>query len=69
MSAPQEDWPLEAWFRLAVLHLHISPHDFWDMSVRDWLWLCRRSQKTQFSQQDFDDLFSQFPDEEVTDVF
>lgn len=58
-----QNWPIEAWFRLAVLHCHISPDAFWNMPLRDWLWLCQLSSNTKFSQAKLTDLMAQFPDE------
>lgn len=63
MDKKPSNWPFEAWLRLAVLHMKISPESFWDMPVRDWFWLCRVSQKQSVSWDDFQGLFEQFPDE------
>lgn len=35
------NWPFEAWLKIAVLQLGISPEDFWKMSLRDWFALTR----------------------------
>ena len=59
----ENDWHLMIWFRLAVLQLHIQPDAFWDMPLRDWLWLCRKSSKVSISEQDLTALMAQFPDE------
>jgi len=36
-------WPIEAWLKIAVLQLGLSPEDFWKMSLRDWFALTRSS--------------------------
>jgi hypothetical protein len=64
MSDEAQDWPFEKWLRLAIIHLKLSPEDFWNMPVRDWFWLCRKSEKTAVSLDDFQELFQQFPDGE-----
>lgn len=63
MDENAQNWPFEAWLKLAVIHMKISPENFWGMPVRDWLWLCRASQKQAVSLTDFQSLFDQFPDE------
>jgi len=63
MSDESQKWPFEKWLRLAVIHLKLSPEDFWNMPVRDWFWLCRNAQNTPVSLDDFQSLFEQFPDE------
>ena len=30
------NWPFEAWLKVAVLQLGLSPEDFWKMSLKDW---------------------------------
>lgn len=62
-----QQWPLMAWFRLAVLQLHIQPENFWDMPLRDWLWLCRKTSKPSFLEQELEVLMAQFPDGEISD--
>ena len=34
-------WPFEAWLKIAVLQLGLSPEDFWKMSLEDWFALTR----------------------------
>lgn len=56
-------WPFQAWLRLAVLHMKLSPDAFWDMPVRDWLWLCQNRDEAPLTAHDFTPLFEAFPDE------
>lgn len=58
----EQNWPFDVWLRLAVLHMHISPNDFWDMNLRDWFALCRRQNPVQFSQLDLENMMQTFPD-------
>lgn len=55
-------WPFDVWLRLAVLHMHMTPHAFWAMSVRDWFTLCHRDNSAQFARSDLADLMLAFPD-------
>jgi len=61
-SDPAQTWPFDIWLRLAVLHMHLSPQEFWEMSVRDWFALCHRAVPAQFSKIDLKDLMDDFPD-------
>jgi len=72
MSQISEDadqkWPFEIWLRLAVLHMHISPKDFWDMNLRDWFVLCHREELAQFSKSDLSELMQIFPDGVIQNI-
>jgi len=37
------DWPFDVWLKLAVMQLGLSPKDFWEMSLIDWLSLTKTS--------------------------
>jgi len=40
MSQPdvvKKSWPFTEWLDLAVRHYGLSPSEFWQMSVKDWL--------------------------------
>jgi len=63
LEQKEQSWPFDIWLRLVVLHMHLSPQDFWDMSVRDWFALCHRNTPTQFSQMNLTSLMQAFPDE------
>jgi len=39
----ETDWPFEAWLKIAVMQLGLSPQDFWQMSVMDWFALTKPS--------------------------
>lgn len=32
----EADWPFEAWLKIAVMQLGLSPEAFWKMSLGDW---------------------------------
>jgi len=34
--AETQDWPFEAWLKIAVMQLGLSPKEFWEMSLCDW---------------------------------
>ena len=62
----KDSWPFEAWLRLAVTQMHLSPQAFWTMDVCDWLMLCARPQAQPLKANEFDDLMALYPDAEVT---
>ncbi|MDB2438391.1 phage tail assembly chaperone [Hellea sp.] len=37
------DWPFEAWLKIAVMQLGLSPSEFWNMSLIDWFALTQAS--------------------------
>lgn len=55
------DWPFDDWLRLAVHVLRLSPDQFWDMSVHDWMRLSA-SERAAPSREDLTALCAQFPD-------
>lgn len=62
MSA-ENNWPFEAWLRLAVRGFRLSPQQFWDMSLRDWLILTRSETVPTMSADELSQLHKRFPDE------
>ena len=36
-------WPYEAWLKIAVTQLAISPSEFWQMSLTDWFAITKTS--------------------------
>lgn len=66
-KAEANDWPFENWLRLAVFQMKLTPKEFWDMDLKDWLVLCRPMKITRFTRQNLEDLLKQFPDEEGRD--
>jgi len=62
MSA-DNNWPFEAWLRLAVGGFRLSPQQFWDMSLRDWLALTRAETTQAMSADELRALHIKFPDE------
>lgn len=46
------DWPYEAWLKIAVMQLGLSPQDFWQMSVMDWFALTKASSPRVMSKAD-----------------
>ena len=38
---PPPNWPFEAWLKIAVMQLGLSPRDFWSLSLSDWFLLTR----------------------------
>lgn len=39
----KQDWPFDAWLKLAVLQLGLTPAEFWALSLIDWFALTRKS--------------------------
>ena len=39
----ETDWPFEAWQKIAVIQLGISPSEFWQMSFMDWFSIAKTS--------------------------
>jgi len=37
------DWPFDAWLKIAVMQLGLSPAQFWNMSLIDWFTLTQKS--------------------------
>jgi len=58
-------WPFQAWLRLAVTQMHLSPAEFWAMDVCDWLNLYQTPQAPRLSSDEFEALMSSYPDREV----
>ena len=67
MSA-DNDWPFEAWLKLAVCRFRLSPSEFWRMSVRDWLVLTRAERVPAMSTDELSALCIKFPDEVQNDT-
>jgi len=40
---PHPNWPFEAWLKIAVMQLGLSPAQFWAISLIDWFSLTRPS--------------------------
>ena len=37
------DWPFDAWLKMAVMQLGLTPRDFWEFSLIDWFALAKTS--------------------------
>ena len=59
----ENNWPFEVWLRLAVRGFRLSPQQFWDMSLRDWLILTRSETVPTMSADELSQLHNRFPDE------
>ena len=33
----EADWPFQAWLKIEVFQLGLSPENFWEMTLKDWL--------------------------------
>ncbi len=60
------EWPFDLWLKYAVKVLGLSPSEFWDMSVRDWLALTAVSSQG-LPRGDFETLMQTYPDEKTND--
>ncbi|PHS40233.1 MAG: hypothetical protein COA91_04450 [Robiginitomaculum sp.] len=56
-------WPFDMWLKTAVRGFGLSPAEFWQMSVRDWLVLISGTGKPGIAHDKFDDLMNTYPDE------
>lgn len=57
-------WPFQDWLRLAVTRFGLTPNQFWDTSVRDWLVIIEPEKSTGLSLSDLQTLMDRFPDKE-----
>lgn len=55
-------WPFDAWHRLAVCHLHLSPSEFWNMPLADWLALIA-SGAPSLDKETLNQMMKDYPDE------
>lgn len=56
MSAEPKDWPFEAWLKLAVIRMGLTPREFWALSLTDWFALTRSQTVPRLTQTDLDKL-------------
>ncbi len=61
-AGAKDEWPFDAWLKLAVSVYHISPRAFWQMSVRDWLALTRSDKAPAMNAAELVKLHKQYPD-------
>jgi len=47
-----DNWPFEAWLKIAVMQLGITPKEFWKISLIDWFALTRQSAPQAMRQRD-----------------
>ncbi len=59
------DFPFDAWLRLSVTVLRISPSEFWAMSICDWLTLFSQ-EPTGIARAGLTDLMARYPDKNKT---
>lgn len=58
------DWPVNAWFNLAVRKYGIQPEQFWAMSLHEWLMLLRDTTPDVLTREGFLHLSQIYPDED-----
>lgn len=56
-------WPLRDWLRLSVKVLGLSPEQFWDMTISDFLTLIAHTPPNSASHSDLNALLEHYPDE------
>lgn len=59
-------WEFLAWFRLAVLHMKLSPTEFWSMPMVEWISLIRPITTNTMSRKVFENLKGKYPDLKIT---
>lgn len=47
-----EDWPFDAWLKIAVMQLGLSAEAFWKMSLIDWFALARNTAPSAMHKED-----------------
>ena len=58
-----QKWPFDIWLKTAVRGFGLSPTEFWQMPVRDWLVLISGANDRGIARDKFDDLMNIYPDE------
>lgn len=48
---PPPNWPFDAWLKIAVMQLGLSPRDFWALSLTDWFLLTRPAHEVGLSRE------------------
>ncbi len=66
MSEPLTEWPFDLWLKTAVRGFGLSPTDFWQMSMRDWLALLAGTSQQGLLRTDLDTLMDTYPDKDTT---
>lgn len=64
---PMGEWPFDLWLRTAVRGFALSPTEFWNMSVRDWLALLAGNAQQSLARADLSTLINTYPDETQND--
>lgn len=59
------EWPFDLWLKTAVRGFGLSPNEFWQMSVCDWLVLLAGNTEQSFSRTELATLMNTYPDEET----
>ena len=62
---PDDQWPFEAWLKLATQTFGLAPKAFWETGFRDWRTLMTQTNKPSMTRTDFDALLQKFPDREI----
>jgi len=57
------NWPFQTWHTIAVRRFGLSPDQFWDMPLRDWLALIGEASRAGVSRDDLQNLMKLYPDE------
>jgi len=60
-----KEWPFDMWLKTAVRSFGLSPGEFWQMSVRDWLALIAGASEHGIARETFNELMNTYPDEDT----
>ncbi len=63
MKSQMQKWPFDIWLKTAVRGFGLSPAEFWQMSVRDFLVLISGTGDHGIEREKFDELMNTYPDE------
>ena len=55
-------WPFDQWLQIAVRRFGLSPNEFWEMPLREWLSLMQATHLHGFDRAVMADLMKDFPD-------
>ena len=64
MSDNGSEWPFDVWLKTAVRGFGLSPSQFWQMSVRDWLALLASHTEQGLAREDLSTLMNTYPDKD-----
>lgn len=62
-----DEWPFDTWLKYAVKVLHLTPSEFWSLSICDWLTLSVEQNGGVMKRTQLENLMQIFPDKDEHD--